>query len=285
MTLSQDTLPRSFVISTLTIVALSIMSSLLGLFRPGHYTDPPALLTRTQVEDIVILTIAVPVLIVGLWYLLRDSDRGRIVWLGALAYMTYIWLSRAGMLAFNDFFLGYVALFALSLFTLIGGMITTIPERFERRLDGQLSRLVFAAVLVVTSVGLALLWLSDIVPAILSGTTPLGIQEFGPKGAITYVFDLGLLVPSYALGAYLLWQRHRWGFVTTGVLLILAALVAPTLAAITIIDLQQSVAMTPGMVIGTILPPVIPGVFAFRYLWVLGGKRDELGATERGVDA
>lgn len=107
---------------------LSIVSSLLGLLRPGHYTDLPALLGRTRIEDLVILVLAVPVLTIGLWYAVRGSLRGRIIWLGALAYMTYVWLSRASLLAFSDFFLGPVALFALSVFTLIGGMVTTDPE-------------------------------------------------------------------------------------------------------------------------------------------------------------
>lgn len=275
---------RSHVVSTVAILALSIASSVLGLFRPGHYADPPALLLRTRVEDVVILAVGVPVLAIGLWYAIRGSLRGRIVWLGALAFMAYAWLSRAGMLAFNDFFLGYVGLVALSLFTLIGGTLTTNPGPVYRRLDGRIPRRVFAVVLLLTAGGLALLWLSDIVPATVAGTTPLGIREFGPKGAITYVIDLGLLIPAIALGAYLLWREHRWGFVTAGVLLVFAALVAPTLAALTIIDLQQGVAMSPGMVLGTVLPPAVPGALALWYLYVMGSGITENSATERGVD-
>lgn len=71
--------------------------------------------------------------------------------------MIYVWFSRMGMLAFNDFFLGYVALFALSVFTFIGGLVTTDAERIQRRLDRRISRPLFSPVLALTAVGLAFL--------------------------------------------------------------------------------------------------------------------------------
>lgn len=39
--------------------------------------------------------------------------------------MTYIWASVGLQVAFNEFFLVYVALFGLSLFTLVGGLVTS----------------------------------------------------------------------------------------------------------------------------------------------------------------
>lgn len=282
---STDPPRRAFVVSTIAIAALSVGSSLLGLLRQGHYADPASLVVRTRVEDLLILVFAVPVLVLGLRFASGQSPRGRIVWLGSLAYLAYVWLSRAGMLAINDFFLGYIALVALSVFTLIGGIVTTDPRRISRRLAGRVPRRLFAGILLLTSIGLAALWLSDIVPATLAGTTPLGIQEFGPRGAITYVLDLGLLVPSYAIGAFLLWERTPWGYVTTGVLLVLAALIAPTLAAITIVDLQQGVSMTPGVVIGTVLPPAVPGTLAIWYLVVLGRNRSDGRTNDRRVES
>ncbi|WP_318569016.1 hypothetical protein [Salinigranum marinum] len=75
-------------VSTVTIVVLSIGSTLLGLFRPGHY--PPELLPQFYVQDLVVLVVGVPALILGLWYTTRGSLRGRVAFLGALAYMSYM---------------------------------------------------------------------------------------------------------------------------------------------------------------------------------------------------
>lgn len=57
MTVADESIPLAYTESTGGILVLSISSSLLGLFRPGHYTDRPALLARTQIEEIVTLGI------------------------------------------------------------------------------------------------------------------------------------------------------------------------------------------------------------------------------------
>lgn len=108
-------LRRWRVLATIAIHALAVVSTLLGLFRPGHYRDAPALVELYKVQDLTILTVGIPVLSVGLWYAMRGSLRGRIVWLCGLAFMTSMWLSVGVQVSFNDLFLVYAALFGFSL--------------------------------------------------------------------------------------------------------------------------------------------------------------------------
>jgi hypothetical protein len=280
-------LSRPYVLSTVVILLLSVVSTLLGLLRPNHYNDPAALLPRLYAQDAVILLVAVPALAIGLRYAMRGSLRGRIVWLGALAFMTYVWSSIAGQVAFNEFFLGYVVLFALSLFTLVGGVVDTDAEAIRRALDGGLSRPLYEGFLALVAVGLALLWLSELVPATLAGTAPSVLEELGPGAAHTYVIDLGVIVPALAITAVLLHRDRPWGYVLAGVLLVMAAILAPSLAAITVVDVTGDyVAVPVPVIVGTILPPVVAAGFAIRYLLVLGGHEpSERTADERGVDA
>lgn len=254
------------VVATLAVLLLSAASSLLGLLRPGTYAGAAEALSRTRAEDLVILAIAVPVLAVGLYYARRGSLRGRVVWLGGLAFTTYVWASRAVSLPFNPHFLGYVALFALSTFTLVGGLLDTDAGATRGRLRGRLPRRVYAAVLAVIGAGLAALWLSDVVPATLAGETPAIVSEFGQGGLGTVVIDLGLVVPSLAVAAAWLWRDRAPGYVAAGVLLVFGALLAPALTAITVVDVQSGVAMTPGLVVGTVVPPLVAAAFAVRYL-------------------
>jgi len=256
--------------TTLVVLGLAAASSLLGLFRPGHYAGPQALLARTRVEDAVVLAVGVPALAVGLWTARRGSLRGRIGWLGALGFHAYVWTSRSVSLAFNDFFLGYVALLTLSLFTLVAGVLETDADAVGRRLDGRLSSRLYAGVLAVVAAGLALLWLSEVVPATLTGTTPGIVAEFGPRGLGTYVVDLGLVVPSLAVAAGWLWRGQPRGYLVGGALLVFGALLAPVLTAITVVDLRTGVRMTAGLIAGTVLPPLVAAAFAATYLRALG---------------
>ena len=118
--------------STLAVLLLSVTSSLLGLLSPGLYAGASDALARTRAEDLVIIVVAVPVLAVGLYYANRGSLRGRVVWLGGLAFMTYMWASRAVSLQFNAYFLGYVALLSLSVFTLAGRLLDSDAEVLRR---------------------------------------------------------------------------------------------------------------------------------------------------------
>ena len=248
------------------IVLLSIISTLLGLFRDGHYTEPADELLRIYAQDAVLLAIGVPVLAVGLLWARRGSIRGRLVWLGALAYMAYMWTHYAFVVAYNDFFLGYVALFGLSIFTLASGVLTTDAARVYEAAHGEVSTAIYGGFLAIAAVALGFMWLFEIVPALVAGELPPAIVQLGPEAAHTYVVDLAILVPSLAIAAVWLRRGQPWGYVTTGVLLVFAGLIAPTLTAITVVDLVEGLDISAPVLVGTIIPPVVGLLFAGSYL-------------------
>jgi len=257
---------RAETLSTIGLIVLTIISSTLGLFRDGHYADAADHLTRIYAQDAVLLVIGIPVLTIGLWFAVRGSLRGRIVWLGSLTFMAYMWTHYAFVIAYNDFFLGYVALFGFSIFTLVSGLVRTDPTLFFERLHDTVSTWVYAGFLGIAAAGLGFMWLFDIVPALLTGELPSAIAQLGPEAAHTYVIDLGILVPCLAIAAVWLWQQRPWGYIFAGVLLVFAALVAPALTAITAIDLMAGVEISLPILVGTIVPPLIGLVFAGTFL-------------------
>jgi len=263
---------RAETFSTIVIIVLTIFSSILGLFRDGHYADATDHLARIYAQDAVLVVIGVPVLAIGLWFAIRGSPRGRIVWLGSLTFMAYMWTHYAFVIAYNDFFLGYIALFGVSIFTLVSGLVRTDPTIFFEQLHDTVSTWIYAGFLGVAAAGLAFMWLFDIVPALLTGELPSAIAQLGPEASHTYVIDLGLLVPCLAIAAVWLWQQRPWGYVLTGVLLVFAALVAPALTAITAIDLMGGVEISVPILVGTILPPLIGLVFAGSFLSKLNSE-------------
>lgn len=255
--------------ATLAILVLSTISSLLGLFREGHYTDSVDSLLRMYAQDAVLLGIGVPVLAIGLLYIRRGSHRGRLIWLGTLAYMAYMWIHYALIVAYNDFFLGYIALVGLSVFTLVSGVISTDAEEFSRAIPEGFSERLYGGFLTVAAVGLALMWLADIVPARLAGELPSGIVQLGSEAAFTYVLDLSILVPCLAISGIWLLRHRPWGYVTAGTMLVFTALFAPTLTAITVVDLTEGVEISLPILVGTIVPPLIGVAFGTGYLRAL----------------
>lgn len=266
--------PRRWqVYATLAVVVLAAVSSVLGLVRAGQYRAAPALVESYRVQDLTVLAVALPVLAVGLRSAMRGSTRGRVVWLGGLASMTYIWLTVAVQVPFNDLFLVYVALFGLSLFTLVGGLVTTDADAVRRALDGRIHTAWYAGALAVVGAGLAALWLSDVVPPLLTGTTPTLVAEAGPQAMATHVVDLGVVVPAIFLAAAWLARRRAWGYVLAGVVLVLGATLAAPVGLMTLLFLAgDTVTVSPVAAAFTVLPLVVSTLLAVTYLRAMGGR-------------
>lgn len=198
--------------------------------------------------------------------------------------MAYLWASVTVQTAFNQFFLGYVALLGLSVFTLVGGVLDTDAGVIEDRLRGHLSRALYAGWLALVAFGLAALWLSDLVPATITGTPPIIVEELGQAALHTHVLDLAIVVPSLLIAAVWLWQRRPWGYVAAGVLLVMAAILAPGLTAITVVDLQSDiVTISAPLLVGTIVPPTVSIAFAAKYLLAIDDHNRERDTAATGA--
>ena len=275
-------LRRWHISSTVTVLFLAAASSLLGLLRPGHYRAAPALVESYRMQDLTILVVGIPVLVVGLWYAARGSPQGRILWLGGLAYMTYMWASIAVQVPFNELFLVYVALFGLSLFTFVSGMVTTDAQAICRTLEGRLNTSLYSGALLIIGLGLAVLWLSDVVPPLLSGTVPLPIEETGQQAMVTHVIDLGVVVPSIFVSAAWLYRERTWGYVFAGVELVLGATLAAPIGIMTLVFMTgDTVTVSPIAAVFTFLPILGSALLAVTYLRSMGQRTQQSAAGDR----
>ncbi len=204
--------------STLTLV-LSVVATVVGLFVPGFYRDATVLLPQLYGQDLLTLVVAVPALAASLYAANAGSLRGYVVWLGVTGYLLYTYASYAFLTAFNELYLVYVALFGLTLFTLVGGVARIDPTELRAALDDHPVRAYVAFQLLVAGL-VALLWLAEVGPASLAGTRPPSIAETTLPVPVIQSMDLAVVVPAFALSAALLRRRRPWGYVFTGVLLV-----------------------------------------------------------------
>ena len=123
------------------------------------------------------------------------------------------------MTAFNELYLVFTMLLWLTLFTFVGGMSRLDAAALKRSIGETLVR-PYIAFHLLLGVLITLLWLSEILPATLAGTTPPSIAEAGLPTSVIYSFDLGLIVPAFLLTAYWLWKGQPWGYAFTVVLLV-----------------------------------------------------------------
>lgn len=272
--------PRWQVVGTMGILVLSIAAVLLGFLRPGHYRDTEYFLAQIVGQDVVTGLLGIPLLAVGLWLATRGSLRGYIIWLGALGYMLYTWASYALMLYFNAFFLGYVALFGLSLFVFVGVVLDLDAEAVGDRLGGRLPDRIYVGYLLGMALFIAAGWLGEIIPATLRGTVPEPIVRGAVPTSVIYVLDLAVLLPAVVLVALWIRRQREWGYAFVGVILVKLATLGLAVLAMEYWLMQTGQGGSTGMMVvfGTIT--LASAVLGGYYLQALGPPV-ETDRTER----
>ena len=189
------------------LLRLSITDQLAGLaglaaaaasiagFIPGLYRDPHLLVVQSHGQDLATLLFGVPALVIGLWFASKGSLRGRLVAIGALGYLLYTYVVFAFFAVLNPATVLYIAVVGLVSWSLFG----TIPKLSESAviavLGGHLPRRATGVFLVVIAALFALLWLSQIGQAAVTGVLPQAVRDTGWPNNPIYVLDLAFVVP------------------------------------------------------------------------------------------
>ena len=199
---------------TIPIAVLGAIAAGVGAFVDDFYElDTESFGVQAASQDYVTLFVAVPAVLLLGWLAYRGALSARLMWHGVVFYFAYTYAIAAFMVRFNELFLVYTSLLACSLFALVGGMATLgwpiVESRFGRRWPRR-STAVFLWFVVATFL---MLWLSDIVPALLDGVQPESLAESDTPTNGVEVLDLALLLPAAALTGVWVWRAQARGYV------------------------------------------------------------------------
>lgn len=182
-----------------------------------YYWDTVSSTAQMQANDLITLVLGLPLLLISFILTLRGSLRGRILLSGTLAFILYTYITMAFGAQFNAFFLVYVALFSLSLFSfvlvLMSFDIPDLPSRFTEKLP----RRRIAGLLFFAAAFLSLAWGSRVAATFTPGAVP-ALEN--TTSMFIQVMDLGIIVPVCILSGILLLRRRPWGYLLASVGLI-----------------------------------------------------------------
>lgn len=220
---------RFAAIASLVVAVLVAFASIAGIASPAIYARETASWRLQGIaQDWANLFLAVPWMIASAVLVLRGSRRARLVLAGSLAYTGYAYAIYAFAVHFNALFLVYCAALGLSLYALAATVLelddvrSWFDERVPHRLLGGFA-MTCAAVF-------ALLWLAQIVPALLRDTPPDELAEAGLMTNPVHVLDLTIVLPAMFLGGWFLWHRRAGGYAAVPIFLGFGALMAAAIA-------------------------------------------------------
>lgn len=202
----------------LSIIAalLAIAGSIIALSFKSIYAGlTPAFLPQALAQDITNLAIVSPLWLILAALSLRGSMRSYLLWLGVLTFTVYNYVIYTFSIPFGSLFLLWVAVFSMSLFSLMGGITALEHKSVKASFKSRRAILVVAWFLIITAVLFGFLWLSEDIPALISNNRPQSLVDMALPTNPVHILDLGFFLPAV---------------IATGVLLIKEKPLAYTLA-------------------------------------------------------
>ena len=230
---------KMLIIITTAIVILSALVSSAGIYKgpegqsrsitsvwgeeieldgQGLYAqDSASIASQGRAQDIVTLIIGIPLLIISFIMYSRGDLKGSLLFTGTLAYFLYTYISYCFIVTFNIMFLAYTTLFSLSLFGFILVVGQLDIKHIAAKMAPRFYRKTISIYIFMVGILIFLMWMGRIVPALISGSAPFGIEHYTTLGI--QVMDLSIIVPLSILTSVLLWSKKPWGYVLSGIVI------------------------------------------------------------------
>jgi hypothetical protein len=196
--------------------------ALVGLDRVYGSTYP-SLTDQAVAQDLTNLLLVSPLVIVLAVGAIRGSVRAYLGWLAGLTFTVYNYVIYTMSIHFGPLFPLWVAVLGLSFYALVGGLASVEPAVVRRQIVAQPRRLT-GWFLAVVGILFALLWLSDIVRALVKDTAPASVLELGVPTNPVHVLDLAIFLPAAVVAGVLLLRQHDLGVLLGPVLVLFLAL-------------------------------------------------------------
>ena len=215
--------------------------------------------------DFVTFFISLPLLVVSYLSFRRGSWKGNLFLTGVLFYFLYLGATYTFSVIFNSLFFVYTVLFSASLFAVIISFTSLDKDKLAAAIvNPGVPKRGIAIFMVVTGTATLLLWISELVGPLATGTAP---QNLGPYTTMfTHGFDSAVLTPALIISGVHIWKGKSAGYQLAIPLLVLCAVIGITVISQTLSQAMAGITFPVGVYIGMIGSWVVMGSFAVIYV-------------------
>ncbi len=205
MRISKTALWLSVLVAFLVLIASSA-----GLLLKSLYARETMSWTVQAYGQDIANIVAAAALFIAVYFVSKGSVKAFLVWIGVVIALIYPYIIYAFDIHFNSLFLVYVAIVGLSFYTLVGSLMHL--DNLQPSFAATTKARPVSVFLLLVAVLFSLLWLSEDIPALLTGKIPQTVTESGLLTNPVHVLDLGLYLPAMIITAILLWRRKLLGY-------------------------------------------------------------------------
>jgi hypothetical protein len=153
----------------------------------------------------------------------------------------------------------------LSLFTFIVFIYALSKKDIEQWFGETLPVRSTAAYLIIIAVLFYLLWLKDVLPAVLTNTVPPTVSDYNLLVNPVHVIDISFALPGLIITAVLLIKKHKLGYIFTPMALVFIILLTIALIGMVIMlqvrDISDDTSVTGIFIVLTIISSIVLFLF------------------------
>ncbi len=195
------------------LAALLAVGALGGILRPAVYArEHPHWAAQGIGQDWVDLVLVAPLVALSAFFALRGSRLFTLLLAGTLSYALYSLVLYAFFVHFGPLFPVYTAGLGLAFYALVGLVCALRAEGVDAWFGPDAPAKPVGALAVLLGVAYAALWLSEVLPALVSGAAPRSAAEIGFVTNPIHVLDLGVVLPAFVVGGVALIRRRPLGY-------------------------------------------------------------------------
>lgn len=256
---------------TVPIAILLTIAAGCGFFVGGLYRDTTGWMAQAVGQDLVTLVVALPALVISAILVSRGSQRARLIWLGVIVYLVYSYAIAAFNVRFNPLFLVYVALLGCSLYALIGGIAAADLEGIKARFGEKTPVKAVSIYLAALVLFFYFVWLSEIVPALITGDIPQSLTDYELPTSAVHVLDMAWMLPAMGLTAVWLWRKRAIGYTLAGALLTFVPVLGLAIMSMTVFMKRYD---QPAAIEQTVIFGIVSAVSLGMLIWYLKELRE-----------
>lgn len=249
----------------------SIRGETVTIYGKGVYRHMSATVAPQGIaQDYVTFFIAIPMLIIGMFWARKGSIKGRFLLAGTLGYflVTYLFYLVMGM--YNVLFLIYVILTFLSFFAFSLTLLSFEPQMLEERFAENTPVNSTGIFLILNGVAIGIMWLGIVIPPLLDGSIiPQQTEHY--TTLIVQGLDLAILLPLAVVSGILFIKKQPFGYLMAPTYFVfLSILMTALVAKVIAIYLQGQNVMPAAVII-----PVIAVLSIISTFFIIHSIRNE----------
>lgn len=231
---------RKFLLYISVIIAVLVMiSSGGGIYLRSTYANETEIWRVQAIAQDWFDLLFISPLLVGFGVATSGNHKtGYFIFCGSLLFVVYTFAIYCFATHFNTFFLIYCLILGLAIYTLAWLFLSPESYRPAGWFDDKYPAKTVGSFLLSVAILFYLLWLSEIIPAILQRRTPRSVIEAGLLTNPVHVLDLSVFLPLMFLTAVLIFKKKQVAFLLAPPLLVFNVLMSSNIAFL-LIFMQQ----------------------------------------------